>query len=68
MLGKLFRKKCKHQWVISDTSNAIQYDTMGYTVRLCIYTCKHCGKSEQRWLDSTPRINDVNVVFKPVNS
>ena len=41
-----------HDWEVTDRSNTIQQDEMGYPLRLCILTCKRCGKSEQHWLDT----------------
>lgn len=46
---KLF--KCNHNWEIFKRSNALQLDDMGYPLRLFIYKCAKCGKSEQRWVD-----------------
>lgn len=43
--------KCKHHWVVSEKSNALQLDDMGYPLRLFICKCSKCGKTEQRWLD-----------------
>lgn len=43
--------KCKHHWVVSEKSNALQLDDMGYPLRLFICKCSKCGKIEQRWLD-----------------
>ena len=48
---KLFTKPCSHKWVVTHKSNAIQCDAMGYPLRLYIYTCAKCGKSEQMWMD-----------------
>lgn len=47
----IFKKKCKHNLVIVQTSNVIQLDEMGYPLRLCIEQCKKCGKSKQSWID-----------------
>lgn len=44
--------KCKnHEWRVTERSNVIQQDEMGYPLRLCIIECKKCGKSEHRWID-----------------
>lgn len=43
--------KCKHRWVMSEKSNALQLDDMGYPLRLFLCKCSKCGKTEQRWLD-----------------
>lgn len=45
------KKKCDHDWNITERSNAIQCDDMGYPLRLCIFKCSKCGKSEQKWID-----------------
>lgn len=41
-----------HDWKVTERSNTIQQDDMGYPLRLCIVTCKRCGKSDQMWLDT----------------
>lgn len=41
-----------HDWEVTERSNIIQQDDMGYPLRLCIVTCKRCGKSDQIWLDT----------------
>lgn len=43
--------KCKHNWKITERSNVLQQDDMGYPLRLCIWKCSKCGKSEQQWTD-----------------
>ena len=43
--------KCNHTWVITEVSNVLQQDDMGYPLRLFICKCKKCGKSEQQWID-----------------
>ena len=45
------KKKCYHDWNIAERSNILQLDDMGYPLRLCIFKCSKCGKSEQRWID-----------------
>ena len=35
-------------------SNAIQFDEMGYPLRLCIFKCE-CGATTQRWVDAGDR-------------
>lgn len=49
---RLFKKACSHNYVVTERSNALQQDEMGYPLRLCICTCTKCGKSEQKWLDT----------------
>ena len=48
---ELFTKKCKHEWVFSCKSNAIQQDDMGYPLRLYIFKCVKCGECNQQWID-----------------
>ena len=43
--------KCRHQYIITERSNALQLDDMGYPLRLFIVKCSKCGQSEQRWID-----------------
>lgn len=43
--------KCKHDWIITEKSNALQLDDMGYPLRLCIEKCLKCGESKQSWID-----------------
>lgn len=47
---KLF--KCRnHDWHVTERSNIIQQDDMGYPLRLCIVECSKCGESKHTWLD-----------------
>ena len=48
-----------HEWMIKQRSNVIQYDDMGYPLRLFTCECEYCMKSEQMWIDSTESKNDV---------
>ena len=50
--------KCKHKWRITEVSNAIQQDDMGYPLRLCIMTCEKCVASEQIWHDVNEKCLD----------
>lgn len=43
--------KCKHDWRLLERSNVLQLDDMGYPLRLCIFRCNKCGKSDQQWVD-----------------
>lgn len=43
--------KCKHNWKLFKRSNVLQLDDMGYPLRLCIFHCNKCGKSDQQWVD-----------------
>ena len=47
-------------------SNAIQFDEMGYPLRLCIFKCEY-GATTQRWVDTGERYemkeNDVEVIW-----
>lgn len=53
----------KHQFLIAERSNAIQYDNMGYPLRLCLVKCK-CGMSKQLWIDTTEELNDVVIKWQ----
>lgn len=46
---KLF--KCKHDWRLTEKSNVLQVDDMGYPLRLYIEKCVKCGESKQSWID-----------------
>lgn len=48
-----------HDWKLKERSNVIQFDEMGYPLRLFICECSKCGKSEQMWFDSTECKKDV---------
>lgn len=48
---RLFKSKCNHEWKITEVSNVLQADEMGYPLQLVICKCTKCGKSEQQWLD-----------------
>lgn len=43
--------KCSHKWEITERSNALQQDDMGYPLRLFICKCSKCGKYDQQWID-----------------
>lgn len=43
--------KCKHNYMITEKSNILQLDDMGYPLMLCIAKCCKCGKSKQIWID-----------------
>ena len=43
--------KCKHKWELTEKSNVLQFDELGYPLRLFIARCTKCGKSEQQWID-----------------
>lgn len=47
----LFQRECKHDWKLTEKSNVLQQDDMGYPLRLYIQKCTKCGKSEQVWVD-----------------
>lgn len=57
---KFFKKKPKqekeHLFEITDRSNVIQYDDMGYPLRLVIINDK-----EQIWIDSYEEEGDVEI-------
>ena len=43
--------KCHHDWSVTERSNILQQDDMGYPLRLFIVKCSKCGKSEHQWID-----------------
>lgn len=50
----MFKKMCCfHDYVVEERSNALQQDEMGYPLRLCICKCSKCGKSTQKWIDTS---------------
>ena len=51
---------------ITDRSNVLQLDEMGYPLRLCIVKCPICGKTDQMWLDTNvdELKNPNNVILK----
>ena len=51
-MKKILKKKCTHQYKVTDRSNAIQVDQMGYPLQLCVCECEKCGKIEQQWIDA----------------
>lgn len=51
-----FNHDCKYKIILR--SNIIQYDDMGYPLRLCIHLCEKCGKIEQVWIDTTEQDGD----------
>ena len=63
----IFKKKhiCEFNKIVR-RSNAIQFDEMGYPLRLCIFKCE-CGATTQRWGDIGERYemkeNDVEVIW-----
>lgn len=48
-----FNKKCNHKYRVTERSNALQQDSMGYPLRLCICRCDKCGHSTQEWIDTS---------------
>lgn len=52
--------KCKHDWKVTEKSNALQVDDMGYPLRLYIEKCSKCGESKQVWLYvATERVDEL---------
>ena len=52
MLTGIFNKlHCDHAWRVTEVSNVLQQDDMGYPLRLVIKKCRKCGKSDQHWID-----------------
>lgn len=62
---KLFKKKpkqkVKHIFEITDRSNIVQYDDMGYPLRLVIINNK-----EQIWIDTYDEEGDIELKWKGV--
>lgn len=50
---KILKKHCLHRFIMEERSNAIQFDDIGYPLRLCICRCSKCGITEQKWLVDT---------------
>ena len=57
----LKKRTCKHEWKLTEYSNVLQCDDMGYPLRLCIFECRKCGVSEHRWIDvPLPALNELD--------
>ena len=56
---KLSCKIFGHRWMIKERSNVIQFDNMGYPLRLFIIECSKCKQSRQEWIDSSECSTDV---------
>ena len=54
------RKTC---WTSITHSNVIQFDEMGYPLRLCI-VIDNKGKIDQTWIDTIEQIGDVTLHWK----
>lgn len=54
--------KHKHIWKIKERSNIIQYDNMGYVLRLFLCECS-CGKTKQMWIDSAECKSDCVCIW-----
>lgn len=51
-LFSIFKKKvCNHDWKVTERTNVLQQDDMGYPLRLCLIECIKCGESKHRWID-----------------
>ena len=55
---KLFKRK--KLWTVTQVSNIVQYDSMGYPLVLCI-----CSDGEQRWVDTYDTEKDVEIKWIP---
>ena len=53
-MSGIFKKKHTCDFKIVQRSNAIQFDEMGYPLRLCILKCE-CGATTQMWVDTGKR-------------
>ena len=48
----IFKRLFHHcKMKITETSNVIQFDDLGYPLMLCITKCPICGRSKQEWYD-----------------
>lgn len=63
---RFFKKRNKDPFRIIYRSNTIQFDEMGYPLRLCIVTGNGRKKAEQVWLDTLEEDGDVVLEFKKV--
>lgn len=54
----------RHKMSIKEKSNVIQRDSFGYPLRLCIMECKGCGYTEQVWLDTNEKEDDIELKWK----
>lgn len=55
-----------HDYKISEFSNVIQLDDMGYPLRLCILKCQ-CGVTKQAWIDTKRKDDDVVLKWSTIN-
>ena len=62
---KLFKKLHKHNFnKFAYTSNVVQFDNMGYPLRLCIMKCD-CGMTNQEWIDVLENsVTNKDVILK----
>ena len=63
------KKEYKPDLRIVERSNIVQYDTMGYLLRLCIIEYlrgRKKGETEQVWLDSIEQEGDVECKWTKV--
>ena len=62
---KLFKKLHKHDFnKFAYTSNVVQFDSMGYPLRLCIMKCD-CGMKNKEWVEVTESsVTDKYVILK----
>ena len=63
---RFFKKRNKDPFRIIHRSNTIQFDEMGYPLRLCIVTGNGRDKPERVWLDTLEEDGDVVLKFKKV--
>ena len=62
---ELFKKLHKHDFnKFAYASNVVQFDSMGYPLRLCIMKC-NCGMTNPEWIDAPERtVTDNDVILK----
>ena len=56
--------KKKNKFKVLYRSNIIQYDEMGYPLRLCIVKESNKDRSEQLWLDTSVEAGDVEIRWR----
>ena len=57
-LMKIFKRKQKDIIRVKTRSNIIQYDSMGYPLRLCIMS-----NNEQMWIDTHQKEDDIVIIW-----
>lgn len=58
---------CGEELSIISRSNVIQFDEMGYPLRLCIVRTNKEPYSDQIWIDTTQKPNDIVLEWEKAN-